>query len=233
MPNGIIMYGPPGCAKTTFAKVLASTAGCSFYSLSSAQVYSSFVGETEKNLIQVIQKARQTAPSIVFFDELDALVGKRVTTSSTSNNSEGGGGGGGENDKLLCSLLMEMDGCLNNNSSDGINNVIFIAATNRIDMIDDALLRPGRFDYKIYIPLPDYESRIAIFYVHTKHMPIAECVNVPYLAEKTLDFSGADIQSLCRETALFALREVGLHCRYITMSHFITTLKTFVPSKNR
>ena len=141
-PKGILLHGPPGCAKTTIARTAAATSNASFITLSGGDMYSAYVGESERLIRTTFHQARQALPAIIFFDEIDTIVGKR---------SFGGGGGGGSDGvqtRILSTLLNEMDGIV------GSNRLLVIAATNRVDMVDPALLRPGRFDVHIHVPLP-------------------------------------------------------------------------------
>jgi transitional endoplasmic reticulum ATPase len=184
-PRGILLYGPPGCSKTTIAKILASSGGFSFYSLSAASVYSCYVGEAERILRGIFTSARQTAPALVFIDELDALVGKR-------------GDGDLAQERILSTLLNEMDGV------ETCGQVVVLGATNRIEVIDAALLRPGRFDRIVYVGLPDRDSRHAILKLLREKTPMD--VNLEEISDKTDGYSGADMVQFVQEAALSAIR---------------------------
>ncbi|XP_014661596.1 PREDICTED: spermatogenesis-associated protein 5-like [Priapulus caudatus] len=202
-PRGVLMYGPPGCSKTMTAKALATESGLNFIAVKGPELFSKWVGESEQAVREVFRKARAAAPSIVFFDEIDALAVAR------------GGSGGGHNvgERVLAQLLTEMDGV------EALQNVIVVAATNRPDMIDKALLRPGRLDRVVYVSLPDVEAREEIFRIQFRRMPIAEDVRVEELAKNTHGYSGAEIVSVCQEAALASLEE-SLTAETITWKHF-------------
>lgn len=190
-PRGILLYGPPGCSKTTLIRTLANVSGCTFFTLSGAEIYSSFVGDTERTIRDLFRNARSSVPSIIFLDEVDTLVGRRHL---------GGEAGDVVQERLLSTLLNEMDGI---EAADG---VIVAGATNRPDMLDAALLRPGRFDEVIYVPLPALETRVQILRVHTRVMPLDTDVDIPSIASKTEFYSGAELENLCVEAALNSLR---------------------------
>ncbi len=211
-PKGILMFGPPGCGKTLLAKAVANESEANFISIKGPSLFSKWVGESEKAIREIFRKARQVSPCIIFFDEIDSLVPKRS-----------GGDGSRVYEQVVNQLLTELDGL------EELNDVIVIGATNRPDIIDPALLRPGRFDRVIVVPQPDEESRLRILKVHTKGMPIEKEVNLEELAKKTKGFSGADLQALCREAAMQALRE-NIDSKKITKEHFNKAFKEVIPS---
>eukprot|EP01132_Coremiostelium_polycephalum_P007682 gene7682-9450_t len=190
-PKGILLYGPPGCSKTTLVKAIANSSKLSFLSLSGAMVYSPYLGDSESTIRDIFKKARQSTPSIIFFDEIDAIVSKR---------NESSGGGDNAQSRVLSTFLNEMDGV------EQLKGVIVVGATNRLDMIDPALLRPGRFDKIVQINLPDQDTRYQILKVKTKLIPLSNCVDLIEISKLTNGFSGADIENLCREASFQALR---------------------------
>lgn len=190
-PKGILLYGPPGCGKTLLARAVATESEANFITIKGPEVFSKWVGESEKAIREVFRKARTASPSVVFFDEFDALVRRRGM----------GLGDSGVTERVISQLLTEMDGILT------LEDVVIIAATNRPDIIDPAVLRPGRFDRLIYVPEPDEKARLEIFKLYTKDMPLETDVSLDVLSKMTKGYSGADIQALCREAALNALRK--------------------------
>ncbi len=190
VPKGILLSGPPGTGKTLMAKAVAKESEANFISVKGPEFFSKWVGESEKAVRETFRKARQAAPTIIFFDEIDALAPKRGG-SSDSNVSE----------RVISQLLTELDGL------EALHDVTVLAATNRPDLIDPALLRQGRFDRQIDIGMPDMEARREIFKVHTREKPLAEDVDLEKLARKTDDMSGADIASICNEAVMLAIRE--------------------------
>ena len=192
-PKGILLYGPPGTGKTLMAKAVANESEANFISIKGPELLSKWVGESEKGVREIFRKARQAAPCIIFFDEIDAIAPVR-----------GGGLGGGDShvtERLISQLLTELDGL------EILTNVIVIAATNRPDIIDAALLRPGRFDRLLYVSPPDRDSRIQIMKIHTRKKPLAEDVTIEQLADHTDGYTGADIASLSSAAVMLALRE--------------------------
>ncbi|XP_075860436.1 ATPase family gene 2 protein homolog B isoform X2 [Microcebus murinus] len=226
-PKGILLYGPPGCAKTTLVRALATSCHCSFVSVSGADLFSPFVGDSEKVLSQVFRQARANTPAIVFLDEIDSILGARSISKTGCDVQE----------RVLSVLLNELDGVgLKTIERRGkfqevfSRSVMIVAATNRPDVLDDALLRPGRLDKIIYIPPPDHKGRLSILKVCTKTMPVGTDVSLENLAEETCFFSGADLRNLCKEAALLALQENGLEATAVKQEHFLKSLKTVKPS---
>ena len=211
-PRGLLMYGPPGCSKTMIAKALANESGLNFLSIKGPELFSKWVGESERAVREVFRKARQVKPSIVFFDEIDAVGGSRG----------GSGGGGRVGDRVLAQLLTEMDGV------ESLAGVTVVAATNRPDMMDPALLRPGRLDRVVYVPLPDLDTRRRVLEVHTRKIPVGDSVNLETVAERTEGYSGAEIAAVCNEAALAALEE-DVNTDTVTEAHFQTALNNLKP----
>ncbi|KAH8350990.1 hypothetical protein KR067_010270 [Drosophila pandora] len=195
LPKGVLLYGPPGCAKTTVAKCLAKEASMTFIATSAAEVYSPYVGCAERFITRIFDTARKNAPCLIFLDEIDSLVGKRTVSS--------GRGGGQVQLRILSTLLTEMDGIVAGGSQ---QHILVVAATNRPDMIDDALMRPGRFDKLIHVPAPDTESRLALLQLHAQRMPFHENVNLEEISLETQRYSGADLCNLCNEAAIEAFQ---------------------------
>ncbi|MDP9488575.1 MAG: CDC48 family AAA ATPase [Thermoproteota archaeon] len=190
-PKGILLYGPPGTGKTLMAKAAAHESEANFISIKGPELLSKWVGESEKGVREVFRKARQAAPCIVFFDEIDAIAPTRGSHGSDSHVTE----------RVISQLLTEMDGL------EVLSNVIIIAATNRPDIIDAALLRPGRFDRLLYVPPPEKEARMQILKIHTSKKPLADDVNIDSLANQTEGYTGADIAALASAAVMLALRE--------------------------
>nr|XP_023662104.1 transitional endoplasmic reticulum ATPase-like isoform X2 [Paramormyrops kingsleyae] len=190
--RGVLFYGPPGCGKTLLAKAIANECQANFVSIKGPELLTMWFGESEANVRDVFDKARQAAPCILFFDELDSIAKAR-----------GGGAGdaGGAADRVINQILTEMDGMTNK------KNVFIIGATNRPDIIDPAILRPGRLDQLIYIPLPDLPSRSAILSANLRKSPVARDVDLAYLAQITEGFSGADLTEICQRACKLAIRE--------------------------
>jgi len=190
-PKGVLLTGAPGTGKTLVAKAVASESEVNFIAIKGPALLSKWVGESEKGVREVFKKARQTAPCIVFFDEIDALVPMR-------------GGGGAEthvSERVVSQFLTELDGI------EELRGVVVLGATNRPDIIDPALLRRGRFDFIVELPSPDYDARLAILAVHCRGRPLGADVSLAGLAERTEGLVGADLEALCRRAAMFAIRE--------------------------
>ena len=190
IPKGILLYGPPGTGKTLLAKAVATESEANFISVKGPEFLSKWVGESEKAVREVFRKARQAAPCVVFIDEIDAVAPMR-----------GRDLGSHVTERVVSQILTEMDGL------EELHNVTVIAATNRPDMLDPALLRPGRFDRLIYVPIPDKEARKEIFRIHLRGKPLGENVDIEKLAEKTDNYTGADIEAVCNEATMLAIRE--------------------------
>ncbi|MEM0465538.1 MAG: CDC48 family AAA ATPase [Candidatus Pacearchaeota archaeon] len=214
-PKGILLYGPPGTGKTLLAKAVAKESEANFIQIKGPSLLSMWVGKSEEGVRKVFERARQVSPCVIFFDEIDALAGKRGIEQGTKVT-----------ERVLNQLLAEMDGI------EDLSNVIVIGATNRPDMLDSAILRPGRFDRILLVPSPTKEGRKQIFEIHTKKMPLAKDVTIDYLVEKTEGFVGADIESLVREAAMLALRE-DINCKEVKLKHFEEALKKVTASVSK
>lgn len=190
-PKGILLSGPPGCGKTLLAKALATESRVNFISVKGPALLSKYVGDSERRLREVFRKGRQAAPCIIFFDEIDALIPTRSSGPSDTPVT----------DRVLSQFLAELDGI------EELKGVLVLAATNRPDRLDPAVLRPGRFDELIEIPLPDAPGRREIFEVHLRGKPLTKKISVDDLAARTEGFSGADIASVCNHAALRAVRK--------------------------
>ncbi|MGE0792583.1 MAG: CDC48 family AAA ATPase [Candidatus Woesearchaeota archaeon] len=214
-PKGVLLYGPPGTGKTMLAKAIANESEANFISVKGPELLSKWVGESEKGIREIFKKARQVSPAIIFFDEIDAIAQNRM---------------GGHDDKVgarvVNQLLTEMDGMQE------LNDVIVIAATNRPDMMDTALLRPGRFDRIILVGIPDTDARKNIFEVHTKEMPLAKDVKLSELVSRTEGYVGADIEAVCREAAMLELRK-KIDAKHVSMESFEEALKKVNPSATK
>ncbi|MFC4448032.1 CDC48 family AAA ATPase [Halorussus aquaticus] len=190
--KGVLMYGPPGTGKTLMAKAVANESDSNFISIKGPELLSKWVGESEKGVREMFSKARENAPTVVFFDEIDSIAGER-----------GGGQGGGSevSERVVSQLLTELDGL------EELEDVVVVATTNRPDLIDSALLRPGRLDRHVHVPVPDEDARRAIFEVHTRDKPLADDVDLDELAAQTDGYVGADIEAVTREASMAASRE--------------------------
>ncbi|MBA4453199.1 MAG: AAA family ATPase, partial [Nitrosopumilaceae archaeon] len=189
-PKGILLHGPPGTGKTLIAKALAKMTESNFISIKGPELLSKWVGESEKGVREIFRKARQAAPCIIFLDEVDALVPRRGSGGSGSHVTE----------NVVSQILTEIDGL------EELHNVLIIGATNRLDIVDEALLRPGRFDRIIQVPNPDSKGREQIFNIHTKKKPLAEDVSISKLVGLTEGFSGAEIAAVANRAAIAALK---------------------------
>ncbi|RLI32328.1 AAA family ATPase [Candidatus Bathyarchaeota archaeon] len=212
-PKGILLVGPPGTGKTLLAKAVATESEANFISVKGPEILSKWVGESEKAIREIFKRARMVAPSIIFFDEIDAVAPRKESGIGDSRVTE----------RVISQLLTEMDGLEN------LRGVVVIGATNRVDLLEPALLRPGRFDRILEVPPPDKKARLEIFKIHTKNMPLAEDVNLETLAEMTEGYVGADIEALCREAALTALRE-DINAEKVYLKHFKEAMRKIKPS---
>jgi transitional endoplasmic reticulum ATPase len=190
-PKGLLLYGPPGTGKTLLAKAAANESEANFISVKGPELLNKFVGESEKAVREIFRKARQASPCIIFFDEIDSVAPVRGSSSGDSNVTE----------RVISQFLTEMDGL------EELRNVVIIAATNRPDIVDPALLRPGRFDRMLLVPPPDLEARRQIFRIHTKKTPLGEDVKLDDLAKKTEGYTGADIASICNTAVMLSIKE--------------------------
>jgi len=190
-PKGLLLYGPPGTGKTLLAKAAANESEANFISVKGPELLNKFVGESEKAVREIFRKARQASPCIIFFDEIDSVAPVRGSSMGDSNVTE----------RVISQFLTEMDGL------EELRNVVIIAATNRPDIVDPALLRPGRFDRMLLVPPPDLEARKQIFRIHTKKTPLAEDVKLDDLARKTEGYTGADIASICNTAVMLSIKE--------------------------
>ncbi|MFB0504168.1 MAG: CDC48 family AAA ATPase, partial [Candidatus Bathyarchaeia archaeon] len=212
-PKGILLYGPPGCGKTLLARAVATESEANFISIKGPEVFSKWVGESERAIREVFRKARMASPAIIFFDELDSLIPRRGL----------GYGDSGVSERVISQLLTEMDGIV------ALENIVVIGATNRPDIVDPAVLRPGRFDRLIFVPEPDEDSRLKIFMIHTKSMPLSKDVNLKELAARARGYSGADIGSVCREAGMNALR-IDINANIVTIGDFEAAVEKVPPS---
>ncbi|MFB6291199.1 MAG: CDC48 family AAA ATPase [Candidatus Bipolaricaulia bacterium] len=206
-PRGVLLYGPPGTGKTLLAKAVANESNANFITAKGSDLLSKWYGESEQRIAEVFDKARQVSPAIIFLDELDALAPQR-------------GGGAGEpraTERIVNQLLSEMDGL------EELRGVVVVAATNRPDMIDSALLRPGRFDELVHVPVPDKEAKLKIYEIHTKDMSMESGINLEKLADLSKNFTGADIAAVCKKAGRLALRE-DVEAQFVRMDHFLKAL---------
>jgi transitional endoplasmic reticulum ATPase len=210
-PRGILLYGPPGTGKTMIAKAIATESHVNFISVKGPEIFSKWVGESEKAIRKIFRKALQSAPCIVFFDEIDAITRRRGLNTDS-----------GVSERVIDQLLTSMD------NIDSSKNVVVIGATNRPDLIDAAILRIGRFDKRILVQPPDPAERLEIFKIHTKNMPLNEDVNLVDLASKTEGYVGADIEAICREAALNSLRSKEAEVRSEDFNYALKIIKPSV-----
>ena len=211
-PKGILLHGPPGCGKTLLARVVATESEANFISVRGPEIFSKWVGESEKAIREIFRKARMAAPSIIFFDEFDALVPARGSAADSRVT-----------ERVISQLLTEIDGLVS------LQNVVVLAATNRPDIIDPAVLRPGRFDRRVYVPPPDEEARLMILKLKTEKMPLDKEFSLDSIARRMDGYSGADIDSVVREAGLNALRR-DPESNNVTVHDFEDALKEIAPS---
>jgi transitional endoplasmic reticulum ATPase len=211
-PKGLLLYGPPGCGKTLLAKAVSRESGVNFIAVRGPEILSKWVGESERAIRDIFRKARMHAPVIVFFDEVDSIAPIRGLASDS-----------GVTERVVTQLITELDGVKE------LNNVVVMAATNRPDLLDPALLRPGRLDKLIYVPPPDFKARLEILRIHTRYLPLAEDVDLVELAKATENYSGADLEALVREAFILSLRENPL-VKKIERKYFIKALEIVKPS---
>lgn len=212
-PKGILLYGPPGCGKTLLAKAVAGESSATFIRLAASELAQKFVGEGARVVREVFKLARRKAPSIVFIDEIDAIAAKRVDVGTSGER---------EIHRTLSQLLVELDGF------DPLDKVKVIAATNRIDVLDPAILRPGRFDRLIHVPPPDLKGRHEIFKIHTSRMALSADVDLWELAKATEGLCGADIKAICTEAGYSALRR-GVEV--VEMRDFLEAIRRYLSSR--
>jgi len=220
-PKGILLHGPPGTGKTLIAKAIAHTTESNFISIKGPELLSKWVGESEKGVREIFRKAHQAAPCIIFLDEIDAIAPSRSSGTSDSHVTE----------RVVSQILTEIDGL------EELHNVVVIGATNRLDIVDSALLRPGRFDRIIEVPMPDAKGRENIFKIHTKKKPLAENIDFTKLVEYTDGFSGAEVASVCNRAAMTAIKrfvnnkEKSVKSIKITQEDFVNAINKIRPEK--
>jgi len=212
-PHGILLYGPPGTGKTLLARAVATESEANFISIKGPELLSKWVGESEKGVRETFRKAKMAAPAIIFFDEIDALVPRRGSGFGDAHVTE----------RVISQLLTELDGL------EKLKNVVVIGATNRPDLVDPALLRPGRFDRLVLVPAPDEKARLEILKIHTNGMPLGKDVDLKLLAKETGGYAGSDIAALCREAAMLVLRK-DIKGKEVRMQHFREATEGIKPS---
>jgi transitional endoplasmic reticulum ATPase len=212
-PRGVLLYGPPGCGKTLLARAVATESEANFISIKGPEVLSKWVGESEKAIREVFRRARHAAPAIIFFDEIDAIAPARGTGAGDSHVTE----------RVISQFLTEIDGI------QSLKDIVVLAATNRPDLLDPAMLRPGRFDRHILVPAPDEKARKQIFEIYTREMPITKDVKIDELVRLSENFAGSDIAACCREAALAALEE-SMDSSKVTRKHFLKAIEEINPT---
>ena len=228
-PKGIMLFGPPGTGKTMLAKAVASESEANFISIKGPEIFSKYVGESERAIREMFRKAKQASPCVIFFDEIDSIAPSRTGGTTDSRVSE----------RVVSQLLTEFDGI------EELKGVVVVAATNRPDIIDKALLRPGRVDRMIYIPPPEKKTRKKIFEIHLKDKPVAKDVDMNILSEKTENYVGADIEAICKEAVMLSIREIvrkgmnkddlkkALKGKKIEKRHFEDAIKRVEPTMTK
>ena len=211
-PTGVLLYGPPGTGKTMLAKAVATESGANFIAIKGPEILSMWVGESEKRIREIFRKAKQVAPCIIFFDEIDSLAPRR-----------GRDAGSHVMENIVSQILVEISGL------EELHNIVVIAATNRPDIMDPALLRPGRFERLILVPPPDEKARLEILKLYTEKMPLAKDVDIKEFSKKLDGYTGADLEALCREAGITALRE-DMKAKSVTQKHFEASLEKVKPT---
>ena len=214
-PRGILIYGPSGCGKTLLAKAVATESQANFICVKGPEVISKWVGESERAIREIFKKARQVSPCIVFFDEIDSVASKR-----------GGSSDNKVTERVVDQILTEMDGL------EEMADVVVLAATNRPELLDSALLRPGRFDRFLLVPPPSEKMRVDIFKIHLQNMPVEKSITAVDLAKRTEGYSGADMEAICREAAMLALRE-DIKSKIVKQEHFEAAMQKVKPSLSK
>lgn len=216
-PSGILLHGPPGTGKTLLAKAAANEMDANFISVKGPEILSKWVGDSEESVRKIFDKARENSPAVIFFDEIDAIGGERGANA----------GGSGVGDRVVTQLLTELDGV------EGLENVTVVAATNRPDQLDSALTRPGRFERDVYVPLPDETARRKIFDVHLEDKRLSDSIDIDSLVNDTDGYVGADIESICREAAMNAIRgavDIGIEKPAISEENMENAVEDVEPS---
>ena len=215
-PKGLLLYGPPGCGKTLLAKAVATESEANFISIRGPEIFSKWVGESEKAVREIFRKARMAAPCIVFIDEIDAIAASRGGADEGTRVGE----------RVVNTLLLELDGL------EELKNIIVLAATNRPDILDQALLRPGRFDSFLEIPFPEDKTRLEILKIHTKKMPLGKDVNLESVNERIKGYSGADVEGVCREAGMNAIRSGKEKVSHDDFDKALSEVKATVTKEN-